>query len=107
MRLFHITTRQAWQAAQRDGVYRASSLDSEGFIHLSTERQWPGTANRFFRGQPGLVLLELDAERLSSPVRFEAADGDSFPHLYGELPVAVVTAVHELVPGADGTFAAP
>lgn len=107
MRLFHITTRQAWEAAQQAGVYRAPSLDTEGFIHLSTDRQWPGTANRFFRGQVGLLLLELDAERLGSPVRFEAADGDSFPHLYGALPVAAVTSVRELVPAADGSFATP
>ena len=59
MRLFHITTRTAWQEAVRDGVYRAASLSNEGFIHLSTERQWLGVARRLFARQRDLVLLAL------------------------------------------------
>lgn len=106
-RLFHITTREAWAEAQRVGAYRAPSLDTEGFLHLSTERQWLKTANRFFLGQLNLVLLELAPERLTAEVRFEPADGDEFPHLYGALPVAAVVATLELAPGADGRFAAP
>ncbi len=107
MTLFHITSREAWAEALRVGTYRAPSLDTEGFIHLSTDLQWLATANRFFRGQSGLVLLELAPERLGSAVRFEAADGDEFPHLYGELPVAAVTAVHALACAPDGSFSAP
>ncbi len=92
--LFHITTRAAWAAAQAAGEYRAPSLDEVGFIHLSTAAQWPATLARFFAGQRDLVLLELDASDL--PVRFERADGDDFPHLYGALPIAAVVAVRDL-----------
>lgn len=104
MRLFHLTHRDAWEAARRDGTYRPASLDTEGFIHLSTERQWPLTAARFFRGQRGLVLLEVAADRLAAQVRFEAADGDLFPHLYGALPVAAVIRAVDLEPRPDGGF---
>jgi uncharacterized protein (DUF952 family) len=88
--LLHITSRDAWDAAVRDGVYRAPSLDTEGFIHLSLERQWLATAARFFHGTPGLVLLVIRPDGLTAPVRFEPAHGDEFPHLYGELPVTAV-----------------
>ncbi|MCA1553563.1 MAG: DUF952 domain-containing protein [Chloroflexi bacterium] len=37
--LYHITTRAAWQRAQRVGVYRAASLRTEGFIHCSGPTQ--------------------------------------------------------------------
>ena len=90
MDLFHITTRAAWAAAQASGEYRTT----DPFIHLSTERQWRTTLARFFAGKTDLVLLTIDPEGLD--VRFERADGDDFPHLYGALPIAAVTTVRAL-----------
>jgi uncharacterized protein (DUF952 family) len=94
--LFHITTRLAWLDALRTSEYRAPSLAEVGFIHLSTAEQWRATLARFFAGQSGLVLLEIDGPRIADAVRFEPVDGDEFPHLYGPLPVDAVIAVHEL-----------
>ena len=96
MKLFHITTREAWDAARRAGEYRAPSLETEGFIHLSTGEQWPRTARRFFLGQSGLVLLSIDDSLLDAPVRFEPADGEEFPHLYGPLEARAVVEVTDL-----------
>ena len=105
--LLHITSEAAWVAAERRGVYRAPSLDTEGFIHLSLERQWLGTAARFYRGVSGLVLLVIRVECLAAPVRFEPAHGDEFPHLYGELPArAVVAARGRCILGDRGFRAA-
>lgn len=105
--LLHITPREDWERAGRDGIYRAASLDTEGFIHLSTPAQVVGTANRFYRGQTGLVLLVIDEERLQSEIRYEAADGQMFPHLYGSLNVDAVTRVLPFEPGPDGAFTLP
>ncbi|MBL8918028.1 MAG: DUF952 domain-containing protein [Myxococcaceae bacterium] len=91
VRLFHLCATHAWSAVTTD--YRPASLGTEGFIHLSTEQQWRGTAARFFRGCDDLLLLELDAASLAGLVRFEPADGDEFPHLYGPLPRTAVVAV--------------
>ncbi len=107
MPLFHITTQTAWAAAKAAGEYRASSLDTEHFIHLSDERQWLATANRFYRGCLDLLLLELDEQRLGAPVRWEPADGQLFPHLYGPLELAAVVAVTALPVAADGAIEAP
>jgi uncharacterized protein (DUF952 family) len=94
VQLFHITTRAAWAAAQAGGVYEPASLGSEGFIHLSTERQWRATLARFFAGETDLILLTIDPAGLD--VRFERADADDFPHLYGALPIAAVIAVEPI-----------
>ena len=102
--LFHITTATDWERARAVGTYRAPSLDSEGFIHLSTSAQWRKTASRFFKGQSHLVLLELDATGLD--VRFEPADGDHFPHLYGALPVSAVLRTTPFDVSASGDVAA-
>ncbi|MDB4953476.1 MAG: hypothetical protein JWO36_1045 [Myxococcales bacterium] len=107
MSLFHITKRVAWEAAQRAGEYRAPSLETEGFIHLSTDRQWVTTANRFFRGQRELVLLTIREDRLRAEVRYEAADGDSFPHLYGPLNLDAVAGALALPVANDGSIGIP
>lgn len=103
MLLFHLTTAQIWTVAQQARLYRADSLRTQGFIHLSTAAQWPRTARRFYSGQSGLLLLTLDASRLRSPVRFEQADGEAFPHLFGPLGLEAVTRVQRLDVDSDGT----
>ena len=92
MRLFHLTTRSAWDAARAAGDYRSDGP----FIHLSLARQWPIVRERFYATTPELVLLIIDPARLTSEVRFEAADGDEFPHLYGPLDLDAVVEVRSL-----------
>jgi uncharacterized protein (DUF952 family) len=95
--LFHITTSHAWAAAQISGDYRAD-LARDGFIHLSTERQWPIVRQRFYAAVTNLVLLVIDETRLGAPVRFERVDGDDFPHLYGPIDLRAVIEVRVLDP---------
>jgi uncharacterized protein (DUF952 family) len=103
--IFHIAERPLWDAAQATGRYRVPSLDSEGFIHLSTAAQYVLTANRYYRGRNDLVLLEVDETALGD-LRYERSTNDElFPHLYDELPVHAVMCVHTFAPSADGSFA--
>jgi uncharacterized protein (DUF952 family) len=94
--LYHLTTRAAWDAAVVAGRYEPPSLAREGFIHLSTEAQWPRTRERFYRDTPDLVLLAIDESQLSAEVRYELADGEQFPHLHGALDLAAVITVRPL-----------
>ena len=107
--LVHICTLTDWLAARRAGEHRPPSLESEGFVHLSSARQVHIPANLLFGGRIDLVLLRLDGARLGSPVKWESGTtsgaGDmQFPHLYGPLPAAAVTAVVPYEPDADGRF---
>ncbi|MEU5685823.1 DUF952 domain-containing protein [Streptomyces venezuelae] len=101
-RLLHITERALWDAARRTGTYemstRGKTLDEVGFIHCSLPEQLPGVAAFLYGGYDGpdeLVVLGIDSERLTAPVRFEAPrpGGVEFPHLYGPLPVDAVVEV--------------
>ncbi len=89
------------------GSYRSDSLDREGFIHCSLPRQLVTVANRFYAGQAGLVLLCMEGDRLTAEVRYEAVDGDEFPHLYGSLNLEAVTQVLDFEPNAEGLFDLP
>ena len=108
--LLHICADDDWRLAQDRGEHRPESLDDVGFIHLSTPEQVHLPANRLYAGRTDLVLLRIDPDRLTSPVRWEPGvptDPDSmiFPHLYGPLPVSAVTSVTPYAPGEDGRFA--
>lgn len=108
-RLFHIAVASEWEAGGAGEPYRAPSLAREGFVHCSLAEQVARVAERRFRGRRDLLLLEIDAERLAVPLRFENLEGGSeaFPHVYGPIPRAAVCAVHPFAPAADGRFAEP
>ena len=133
----HIVKRSEWAHAVARGTYAPPSLRAEGFIHCSTVAQVVDTANRFYRGQHGLVVLCIDESRLKAELKYEAAAGvtpapnvktkirsdgplegvrgrgagaaagEMFPHLYGELNVDAVARVVELPCEADGSFRLP
>ena len=107
MGLFHITTRDAWAQAERDGEYRAPSLELEGFIHLSEDLQLLPSAERYFNGQTGLVVLALRRHKLTAELRYEEVHGESYPHLYGPLNLDAVVEAVDLPDGQDGGFRVP
>ena len=106
--IFHITKRDEWDRAQQTGTYEAPSLASEGFIHCSTRDQVIRTANRLFRGQTGLVLLEIETDQVDAEIKFENCEGgqEAFPHIYGPLNPESVVRVMAFEPGEDGRFPA-
>eukprot|EP00937_MAST-01D_sp_MAST-1D-sp2_P000562 g562.t1 len=86
-KLFRIASASEWSEAQQRGRYSGNDLDlSSGFLHLSTAAQVPLTLARFFSGREDLVLLALGGGAAfaahGTELRWEAADGDVFPHLY-------------------------
>ena len=97
------------QEARERGRFEGSADDAgDGFIHLSAGHQVAGTLAKYFAGQRDLVLLAVDPERLGDRLRWETSrGGELFPHLYGPLPLAHVTAVEPLVLHDDGTHRLP
>lgn len=96
--LLHVTTAAEWAAARVRGRHEPPSLAAEGFVHCSLPDQLPGVLARFFEGQTGLVVLEIDPDRLAAEVRHENTEGgtERFPHVYGPIEVAAVVGVRSL-----------
>ena len=70
MRIFHLVGRDDWESAVRAGVYRAPSLEREGFIHFSTQEQLVGSAERYFAGRDDVLVLTVRTAALGSALRF-------------------------------------
>lgn len=108
-KLLHIARRENWAAAVRKGDYRPESLVDEGFIHCSLPEQVVSVADAMYRGQPDLVLLVIDPDRVPAEIRFEDCyqSGQEFPHIYGPLPVAAVDQVVAFESDPEGRFSLP
>jgi len=100
----HLCEQQAWQAAQAAGEYHTPSLEQEGFIHCSRPDQILWVANQFYPGNPELVVLWIDPGQVQPEVRWESADAQTFPHIYGPLNLEAVLAVQNFSPDPDGVF---
>ena len=115
--IYHITSRQAWSEARERGEYRAESLETEGFIHCSTESQVVPVAQKYYMGQNDLCLLVIEPALLSSELKWEppsdgtpppgVPEGDLFPHIYGPINLDAVVQVFDLQPNVDGQFSFP
>ncbi|KAK1822918.1 hypothetical protein LTR12_002640 [Friedmanniomyces endolithicus] len=78
-----------------------TSVDAaDGFIHLSTAAQTPGTAARFFGTSSTLWIVRIDREKLEAgqgELRWEESKNHGeFAHLYGaDVAASVVAEVLE------------
>ena len=89
-RVYKILSVDDWARAEATGAFEGSDDDRrDGFIHLSAEDQWPGTAAKWFAGRTDLLLVAFEAQSLGPALKWEPSRGGAlFPHLYGPLPTA-------------------
>ncbi len=105
--VYKLLTEKDWLAAEAVG-HTLSGIDlTDGYVHLSTRAQLPGTAARYFTGRGRVRLLKFDSGSLS-PLRWEPSrGGDLFPHLYAPLEIDRAVASWWLEPGQDGALLLP
>jgi uncharacterized protein (DUF952 family) len=110
--VYHLALRDEWAeaVASPDGQYRRStlgqSLDEVGFVHCSKPHQAPIIADLVYRGRDDVVLLTVDTSKVPSSIVVENFDGgaETFPHIYGPLPVAAVVREQPVPLAADGSL---
>ena len=107
--IYRIADTRDWEAAHASGYFASADLTTEGFIHCCTAQQIASVAKRYYQGQKALLLLEIDETRVHVPLKWEdlTKAGQSFPHVYGRIPLEAVTRCLALQPGVDGRFASP
>ncbi len=96
--IYHLALAGEWRQAKAAGVYerstRGQSLQDVGFIHASGAEQVEATYGRFYADAGEVLLLTIDPDRLTAPLRWEPAPdtGECFPHIHGPLPLEAVLA---------------
>jgi len=115
--ILHLLSRKSWIEAQEVGQLIAPSVAIEGFAHCSTEHQMVDVANKYYRGTRDMVLLNIDPDKLTSPLKFEPPahlDGSPalphepmFPHIYGPINLDAVSEVIDLPCNEVGHFTSP
>jgi uncharacterized protein (DUF952 family) len=87
-----------------------ASPGDEGFVHCSFTGQLAGTLEAHFTGADEVTLLRLDPDAIATALGGDALKlepsrgGQTFPHLYGEVPDAAIVDRIAVARGADGHF---
>lgn len=94
MLIYHIVLPEVWERSKYKSFYEADSLAQEGFIHCSYEDQLADVIERYYSSADEIVVLSLDANRLTSPLVSEpSTNNEPYPHIYGPINLdAVVNA---------------
>jgi uncharacterized protein (DUF952 family) len=93
--IYHISSSLHWENAQKQGFCTADSLQTEGFIHASAKEQVKATLERFFEGETDVIILQIDENKLHSPLKYEPATDiqQDFPHIFGHINLDAVVGI--------------
>ena len=107
--VYKVCTAIEWRAAEVAGNYTGSADDiRDGFIHLSTAGQLPGTLAKHFSCRTDVLLVTFEAAALGDRLKWEPSRGGQlFPHLYEPLRVALAQRVEASSLDADGRHVLP
>ncbi|MQY13154.1 hypothetical protein SRB5_32970 [Streptomyces sp. RB5] len=102
--IYHVVPLDDWLLAP-DRPYAPASLAEEGFVHCSPDEPTAlAVADERFRDTVGpLMVLIVDEAELTARIRWEdAADGRTYPHVYGRINRTAVTGMLEVERDAEG-----
>ena len=107
--IYHLARKSDFESARATGRYAGAREDGvDGFMHFSTAAQVVESAARHRAGEPDLMLVAVDPDRLGVALRWEPARGGVlFPHLYGALALDAIAWARPLELGADGRHRFP
>jgi len=96
--IYHITEPKTWQMALTKNLYDFCTLESSGFIHASTAKQYLNIVNTKFKNKTELLLLKIDTDRIDQKIIYENCESgtEQYPHIYGPFKTEAVVEVFKL-----------
>jgi uncharacterized protein (DUF952 family) len=96
MLIYHVVMPEVWDETRNKSFYEAESLESEGFIHCSYADQLDGVIERYYADAGKVVILSIDAAKLTSALISEPSTNDEpYPHIYGAINKDAIVRVEE------------
>ncbi len=96
MLIYHIVLKEDWERQISEPVYSAESLETEGFIHCSYADQLDAVIERYYNGQPSVLVLTIDTDRLMSKLIEEpSTGGEIYPHIYGPIDRKAIISISD------------
>lgn len=98
--------KDTWEKIRNEESFGHEQVELEGYIHCSSINHFWRVAPNFKEIKEDLVLLLIDEERLSAPVRWEDGDqcGRDYPHVYGPIDLKAVMKVLPYLKDPEGSF---
>jgi len=109
MCIYHVCQEKDWDDAIKNGLYKTKHLDKQGFIHAANYEQIMDVLHENFSSKENLMLLAIDAEKVTAPVRYVATTLGTtlFPHIYGILNLDAVLDIAKIENDKNGKFSFP
>lgn len=107
--IYHMVPVEFWDSLSGEEPYQSEDFADESFIHTSgSPEQLLSVANRLYKADPAPYLIVcIDDQKLDSELRWELAENEHYPHIWGTLNREAVVAVVPFPRDADGTFLIP
>ena len=107
--IYHLAPAARWRTWPAGAAYLPAEYDADGFVHCTAgDELMLEVANRFYRDAVGdFVLLVIDSDRLTSPLKWEKPEDDlapQFPHIYGPIDSSAIVELRAVRRDPDGTF---
>lgn len=105
---YHACPRAHFDSLDPSEPYIPPDFEQDGFVHCTDGAEALSIVlTGHYGGEPGeWVVLYLDADRITSPVRYDDA-AEVFPHVYGPINRDAIFAVKPIERASDGTFLRP
>jgi uncharacterized protein (DUF952 family) len=96
--IYHTVSPEDWAKFADLTHYKAESLESEGFIHCSTDAQLLGVVERFYGNVANLLALHIDESLLDCELKYETALGtdQQYPHIFGPIVKTAIVQVEAI-----------
>ena len=106
-KVFKICEEDDWESTKNEGFFLGSETDqSDGFIHFSTSEQLEETLKKYFKSKSPLYLLEVKTDNVELVWEI-SRNNQLFPHLYGPLPLNMVSQVYRISADDEGKHIIP
>lgn len=107
--IYHLISDVDYKVRVINGSLYEPSLESEGFTHAATVTQVVPVANRHYKRFAKVLLLQIEEDLLTYPLKYEYVDrhNEYYPHIYGPINLSAVIKIYEMVKDKDGNFLLP